>query len=71
MVEKTAGYSGSDMRGVIQEAAQGPLREAARAMGASFVSLQPVDLRPVALRDFKVFRTPPPSPPVPNPASAA
>ncbi len=54
MVERTAGYSGSDMRDLLQEACAGPLRDAARATGAAFADLKPEDLRPVVLRDFKV-----------------
>jgi SpoVK/Ycf46/Vps4 family AAA+-type ATPase len=34
VVEKTAGYSGSDMKSVIQEACQGPVREAVMQHGA-------------------------------------
>lgn len=34
IVEKTAGYSGSDMKNLIQEACQGPVREAVTAHGA-------------------------------------
>jgi SpoVK/Ycf46/Vps4 family AAA+-type ATPase len=34
IVEKTAGYSGSDMKNLIQEACQGPVREAVMAHGA-------------------------------------
>ena len=63
LVGKTAGYSGSDMRALIQEACQGPVRDALRrpvggtgagAGGAAgaLAGLTPADLRPVTLRDF-------------------
>jgi fidgetin-like protein 1 len=35
IVSKTAGYSGSDMKNLIQEACQGPVREAVKLHGAS------------------------------------
>jgi SpoVK/Ycf46/Vps4 family AAA+-type ATPase len=35
IVHKTAGYSGSDMKNLVQEACQGPVREAVVAHGAA------------------------------------
>ncbi|GBF93788.1 fidgetin [Raphidocelis subcapitata] len=55
VVEKTEGYSGSDMRNLIQEACQGPVREAVAAAGGERVAqLRGEDLRPVRLRDFQI-----------------
>ena len=54
IVEKTAGYSGSDMRNLIQEACQGPVRDAVAARGAAIAGLSDADLRPVTLRDFQM-----------------
>eukprot|EP00884_Botryococcus_braunii_P018707 jgi/Botrbrau1/551/Bobra.0010s0026.1 len=53
IVEKTAGYSGSDMRGLIQEACQGPVRDAVASHGAAVASISEKDLRPIVLRDFQ------------------
>ena len=54
VVAKTAGYSGSDMRNLIQEACQGPVREAVAAAGGERVAqLRGEDLRPVRVRDFQ------------------
>jgi fidgetin-like protein 1 len=52
VVTKTEGYSGSDLKNLIQEACQGPVRDAVRAAGAGVAGLQETDLRPVILRDF-------------------
>ena len=54
IVEKTDGYSGSDMKNLIQEACQGPIREAVRSAGAKVATLQEHDLRPVVRRDFAI-----------------
>ena len=54
IVDKTAGYSGSDMKNLIQEACQGPVRDAVRAAGAGVAALSEADLRAVMLRDFAV-----------------
>ena len=54
IVEKTKGYSGSDMKNLIQEACQGPVRDAVRAAGAGVAALSESDLRPVTVRDFAV-----------------
>jgi hypothetical protein len=40
------------MKNLIQEACQGPVRDAVRAAGAGVAALQEADLRPVVLRDF-------------------
>eukprot|EP00798_Chlamydomonas_sp_ICE-L_P019919 gene19919-26623_t len=50
----TAGYSGSDMRNLIQEACQGPVRDAVARLGSAVSSLSEEDLRPVQLRDFQI-----------------
>ena len=52
IVERTAGYSGSDMRALIQEACQGPVRDAVAAHGERVAELEPADLRAVLRRDF-------------------
>ena len=42
IVDKTAGYSGSDMKSVVQEACQGPVHEAVMqhgAMGATLIAV--------------------------------
>ncbi len=54
IVEKTQGYSGSDMKNLIQEACQGPIRDAVRSAGAKVATLQEQDLRPVVVRDFAI-----------------
>ena len=52
IVEKTHGYSGSDMRNLIQEACQGPVRDAVKHHGAGVANLTEHDLRAVVLKDF-------------------
>ena len=56
LVAKTEGYSGSDMRNLIQEACQGPIRDAVAAATscAALQHMSEADLRPVMLRDFQV-----------------
>ena len=56
VVAKTAGYSGSDMRNLIQEACQGPVRSAMTkaAQLSNLMQLSEADLRPVVLKDFQV-----------------
>jgi len=54
VVAKTEGYSGSDMKNLIQEACQGPVRDAVRTAGSGVAALQEADLRPVVLRDFAI-----------------
>uniref|UniRef100_A0A061QLS8 Fidgetin-like protein 1-like n=2 Tax=Tetraselmis sp. GSL018 TaxID=582737 RepID=A0A061QLS8_9CHLO len=54
IVEKTAGYSGSDMRNLIQEACQGPVRDALCSGVDRLSHLSESDLRPVNLGDFAV-----------------
>lgn len=54
LVQKTDGYSGSDMRNLIQEACQGPVRDIMSIKGESaVVGLTDQDLRPVVLKDFQ------------------
>lgn len=48
IVAKTDGYSGSDMRNLIQEACQGPVRSAVASHGEAVASLCDADLRPVS-----------------------
>ncbi|KAK9817994.1 hypothetical protein WJX72_005483 [[Myrmecia] bisecta] len=54
IVAKTAGYSGSDMRNLIQEACQGPVRDAVAQHASAVASLSEADLRPIVLRDFQM-----------------
>lgn len=56
IVAKTDGYSGSDMRNLIQEACQGPVRNAMgqAAQLSALAQLSEADLRPVILKDFQV-----------------
>ena len=54
IVLKTDGYSGSDMKNLIQEACQGPVRDAVRAAGAGVAALSESDLRAVVVKDFAV-----------------
>ncbi|GLI61508.1 hypothetical protein VaNZ11_003838, partial [Volvox africanus] len=53
IVERTAGYSGSDMKNLIQEACQGPVRDLFRSLG-NVTNVTPSDLRPVHLKDFQM-----------------
>ena len=46
--------AGSDMRALVQEACQGPVRDAVAAHGAQLTALSASDLRPLNLRDFQV-----------------
>lgn len=48
IVAKTDGYSGSDMRNLIQEACQGPVRDAVARLGNRVAELNSSDLRPVS-----------------------
>jgi SpoVK/Ycf46/Vps4 family AAA+-type ATPase len=48
VVAKTDGYSGSDMRNLIQEACQGPVRDAVARVGEAVATLSDADLRPVS-----------------------
>lgn len=54
IVSKTEGYSGSDMKNLIQEACQGPVRDAVRAAGAAVAALSESDLRAVVVKDFAI-----------------
>ncbi|GIM10204.1 hypothetical protein Vretimale_13955, partial [Volvox reticuliferus] len=53
IVDRTAGYSGSDMKNLIQEACQGPVRDLFRSLG-NVTNVTPNDLRPVNLKDFQM-----------------
>ncbi|WIA20132.1 hypothetical protein OEZ85_005982 [Tetradesmus obliquus] len=53
VVAKTEGYSGSDMRNLIQEACQGPIRDAVAQVGEAVATLSDADLRPVRVKDFQ------------------
>lgn len=44
------------MKNLIQEACQGPVRDAVKQHGSGVASLRAEDLRPVVLRDFQVCR---------------
>lgn len=52
VVAKTDGYSGSDMRNLIQEACQGPVRSAVAAHGEGVANLCDADLRAVSSSRF-------------------
>lgn len=54
IVAKTEGYSGSDMRNLIQEACQGPVRDAVAQHGVRVAEISAKDLRPVVIKDFQV-----------------
>ena len=45
------------MRALVQEACQGPVRDAVAAHGAQLTALSASDLRPLNLRDFQVIKT--------------
>ncbi len=55
VVQHTEGYSGADMKFMLQEALQGPVREAIKgaASEAAVAALKEADLRPVCLKDVK------------------
>jgi len=55
VVQHTEGYSGADMKFMLQEALQGPVREAIKGAASeeAVAALQEADLRPVHLRDVK------------------
>jgi len=52
IVDKTQGYSGSDMRHLVQAAANVPVRELSRESG-SIIGLTEDAIRPVVLEDFR------------------
>ncbi|GMH37221.1 hypothetical protein BSKO_05094 [Bryopsis sp. KO-2023] len=54
VVQKTSGYSGSDMKNLVQEACQGPVRDAMQSMRAGISNILEADLRPVKIKDFQV-----------------
>ena len=56
LAARTEGYSGSDMKHLVQEAARAPLRELSRANGGSAAQLaavRPEHVRPLTLDDFR------------------
>jgi AAA+ superfamily predicted ATPase len=56
LAERTSGYSGSDMKHLVQEAARAPLRELSRSNGgdpAQLAALRPENVRPLTLSDFR------------------
>ena len=61
IVGRTEGYSGSDMRNLIQEACQGPVRKAmgCAAQLSDLAQLSEADVSPVVLKDFQVMGLPP------------
>jgi hypothetical protein len=46
--------AGSDMRALVQEACQGPVRDAVAMHAEKLAALSEADLRPLVLRDFQV-----------------
>ena len=48
LLERTSGYSGSDLAALCREAALGPIRE----LGARVADVRPDEIRPIMLRDF-------------------
>ena len=58
IVRKTEGYSGSDIKQVIQEAAMQPVREVTRRSDTSTMDhiqrVRPEDTRPLSIDDFKM-----------------
>ncbi len=46
--------AGSDMRALVQEACQGPVRDAVAKHSEKLAALSEADLRPLVLRDFQV-----------------
>ena len=56
LASRTEGYSGSDMKHLVQEAARAPLRELSRANGggaAQLAAVRPEHVRPLKLDDFR------------------
>jgi len=56
LANRTEGYSGSDMKHLVQEAARAPLRELSRANGggaAQLAAVRPEHVRPLTLDDFR------------------
>eukprot|EP00210_Caulerpa_lentillifera_P008419 g8031.t1 len=53
IVRNTEGYSGADMKNLIQEACQGPIRERFKDKGVDISKISEDELRAVNLRDFK------------------
>lgn len=48
------GAAGSDMRALVQEACQGPVRDAVAMHAEKLATLSEADLRPLNIRDFQV-----------------
>ena len=46
--------AGSDMRALVQEACQGPVRDAVAMHAEKLATLSEADLRPLNIRDFQV-----------------
>ncbi len=46
--------AGSDMRALVQEACQGPVRDAVALHAEKLATLSEADLRPLNIRDFQV-----------------
>lgn len=53
IVRNTEGYSGADMKNLIQEACQGPVRDQFKDNGADITTVSEEALRPVNLKDFR------------------
>lgn len=54
IVARTDGYSGSDMRNLIQEACQGPVRSAVAEHGEAVAGLRDADLRAVSCAEVRL-----------------
>ena len=52
MRDRTEGYSGSDMKNLVQEAARAPLRELT-LQRVDLATVRPSEVRPVTLADFR------------------
>jgi SpoVK/Ycf46/Vps4 family AAA+-type ATPase len=52
LAARTDGYSGSDMKHLVQEAARAPLREL-RGANVDLAAVGPADVRPITLDDFR------------------
>lgn len=50
--------AGSDMRALVQEACQGPVRDAVAQHAHKLADLSEADLRPLVLRDFQACPDP-------------
>ena len=52
LTKHTAGYSGSDMKHLVQEAARAPLREL-RGANVDLAAVRPESVRPITIDDFR------------------